>query len=90
MYKRQVWDQLQSLLESDDLAEDANNDPTSADILKTNIIEDPRDALLRDDILDFSPRGSNLRAAWATTFGTRFAWTDFGTDLLKQCAQAHQ
>jgi len=34
-----------------------------------------------DDILDFSPRGSNLRAAWATTFGTRFAWTDFGTDL---------
>ena len=42
-----VWDQLQLLLESDDLAEDANNDPTSADILKTNIIEDPRDALLR-------------------------------------------
>ena len=42
-----VWDQLQLLLESDDLAEDANNDPTSADILKTNIMEDPRDALLR-------------------------------------------
>ena len=34
-----------------------------------------------DDILDFSPRGSTLRTAWASTFGTRFAWTDFGTDL---------
>ena len=42
-----VWEQLQTILESDDLAADANAESSSADILKTAVEEDPRDALLR-------------------------------------------